>query len=109
MDSLTPPLSLLSATLHQQEADLNTKADVLNKHDLKLLCNKYYISAWRDRLLYPSTYLHTSQVDHLAYIQYDLQNNEWDEFKDTMTEFELKELPSNPRIKIVSDDNSSSW
>ncbi|KAF9507544.1 hypothetical protein BS47DRAFT_1398548 [Hydnum rufescens UP504] len=174
MDSLTPPLSLLSATLHQREADLNTKSDVLNKHDLKLLCDEYYVSAWRDRLLYPSTYLHTSQVDRLARIfiqaadiirqehrmgtpysafilhrriapalsqlsaslstshdmapaivtddrastyytvrvrdiQYDLRNNEWDEFKDTTTEFELKELPSNPGIEIVSDDDSSGW
>ncbi|KAF9503511.1 hypothetical protein BS47DRAFT_1402337 [Hydnum rufescens UP504] len=174
MDSLTPPLSLLSATLHQREADLNTKSDVLNKRDLKLLRDEYYVSAWRDRLLYPSTYLHTSQVDRLARIfiqaadiirqehrmgtpysafilhrriapalsqlsaslstshdmapaivtddrastyytvrvrdiQYDLRNNEWDEFKDTTTEFELKELPSNPGIEIVSDDDSSGW
>ncbi|KAF9505293.1 hypothetical protein BS47DRAFT_1400556 [Hydnum rufescens UP504] len=43
------------------------------------------------------------------HIQYDLRNNEWDEFKDTTTEFELKELPSNPGIEIVSDDDSSSW
>ncbi|KAF9512491.1 hypothetical protein BS47DRAFT_1394231 [Hydnum rufescens UP504] len=156
MDSLMPPLSLLSATLHQREADLNTKSDVLNKRDLKLLRDEYYVSAWRDRLLYPSTYLHTSQnivwvhptlplffIDtlhpslsaigltfHLARhgptivtddcastyymvrirdIQYDLQNNEWDKFKDTTTEFELKELPSNPGIEIVSDDDSSGW
>ncbi|KAF9510187.1 hypothetical protein BS47DRAFT_1396186 [Hydnum rufescens UP504] len=141
MDSLTP------------RSDLNTKSDVLNKRDLKLLRDEYYVSAWRDRLLYPSTYLHTSQVDRLARIfiqaadiirqehpigltfhlarhgpaivtddrastyytvrvrdiQYDLRNNEWDEFKDTTTEFELKELPSNPGIEIVSDDDSSGW
>ncbi|KAF9509290.1 hypothetical protein BS47DRAFT_1396990 [Hydnum rufescens UP504] len=42
-------------------------------------------------------------------IQYDLRNNKWDEFKDTTTEFELKELPSNPGIEIVSDDDSSGW
>ncbi|KAF9505294.1 hypothetical protein BS47DRAFT_1400557 [Hydnum rufescens UP504] len=46
METLTPPLSLLSATLHQREADLNTKSDVLNKRDLKLLCDEYYISTW---------------------------------------------------------------
>ncbi|KAF9517155.1 hypothetical protein BS47DRAFT_1390207 [Hydnum rufescens UP504] len=169
-----PPLSLLLATLHQQEADLNTKANVLNKHNLKLLHDEYYVSAWQDCLLYPSTYLHTSQVDHLTCIfiqaadiisqehhmgtpystfilhqciapalsqlsaslstshnmaptivtndcastyytvhirdiQYNLRNNEWDKFKDTTTKFELKELPSNPRIEIVLDNNSSGW
>ncbi|KAF9510119.1 hypothetical protein BS47DRAFT_1396287 [Hydnum rufescens UP504] len=150
MDSLTPPLSLLSATLHQREADLNTKSDVLNKRDLKLLRDEYYVSAWRDRLLYPSTTsygytllrlysssTHCTALSQLSAslstshdmapaivtddrastyytvrvrdIQYDLRNNEWDEFKDTTTEFELKELPSNPGIEIVSDDDSSGW
>ncbi|KAF9509288.1 hypothetical protein BS47DRAFT_1396986 [Hydnum rufescens UP504] len=166
MDSLTPPLSLLSATLHQREADLNTKSDVLNKHDLKLLRDEYYVSPGEIAFfIHPRTFTHrkltaadiirqehrmgtpysafilhrriapalsqlsaslstshdmapaivtddrasTYYTVRVRDIQYDLRNNEWDEFKDTTTEFELKELPSNPGIEIVSDDDSSGW
>ncbi|KAF9503404.1 hypothetical protein BS47DRAFT_1402428 [Hydnum rufescens UP504] len=52
---------------------------------------------------------HADLLDQLSRTIYNLQNNEWDEFKDTTTEFELKELPSNPGIEIVSDNDSSSW
>ncbi|KAF9503037.1 hypothetical protein BS47DRAFT_1402821 [Hydnum rufescens UP504] len=139
----------------QKLEEVRKNYEIQRSEDIKrhLLRDEYYVSAWRDRLLYPSMYLHTSQVDHLAHIfiqaadiirqehsigltfhlarhgptivtndhastyytvcirdiQYDLRNNEWDEFKDTTTEFELKELPSNPGIEIVSDDDSSGW
>jgi hypothetical protein len=68
IDSLTPPLSLLSASLHQKEAELDVKAKVLDTHDLKLSKYEQYISHWRDRLLYPSTYHHVMQVDRLTRI-----------------------------------------
>jgi hemerythrin len=58
IDTLMPPLSLLSASLHQKEAELDVKAKALDTCDLKLSKYKQYISHWCNRLLYPSTYHH---------------------------------------------------
>jgi hypothetical protein len=68
IDSLTPPLALLSATLHQREADLAVKAKQITKRDAKLSRDEETVSNWRDRLLYPATYHHVTQTDRLSRI-----------------------------------------
>jgi hypothetical protein len=48
IDSLTPPLLLLLASLHQKEAELDVKAKALDTCDLKLSKYEQYISHWHN-------------------------------------------------------------
>ncbi|KAF9503699.1 hypothetical protein BS47DRAFT_1402164 [Hydnum rufescens UP504] len=68
IDSLMPPLALLSSTLHQREADLETRSKILDNRDTKLAHDEECVANWRDRLLYPSAYHHVSQTDRLSRI-----------------------------------------
>jgi hypothetical protein len=42
-------------------------------------------------------------------IQYNLKDNEWNDFKDIQTAYKLTALPSNPGIEHDSDSESNGW
>jgi hypothetical protein len=80
---ITPALAQLSSSLHEYH-ELTPSIQTDNQ------AVKYYKKCVHD-------------------IQYDLKDNEWNNFKDIQMAYELTALPSNPGIKHDSYGESNSW
>ncbi|KAF9512969.1 hypothetical protein BS47DRAFT_1393710 [Hydnum rufescens UP504] len=118
IDSLTPPLALLSSTLHQQEANLETRSKILDNRNTNISSYTPSSAFALHRRIAPAISQLASSLRetdesfltivpddravlyytrHVHDIQYDLRDNEWAKFKkNPAAPYELADLPSNP-------------